>query len=103
MARNHRTNGQHHFDAELHLTDTEQRVLRLVSLGCTVKETALILERSPNTVDNHKTSVMRKLGVNDLPMLTRWAIQLNVTSLDDRLTRRERRRVKRYCIRQTDW
>ena len=103
MAGNNGTNGQNHFDDAPRLTDAEQRVLRLVSLGCTVKETALILERSPNTVDNHKTSVMRKLGVNDLPMLTRWAIYLDISSLDDGLTLGERQRVRRYSARRIGW
>ena len=96
MARASRSNLRKLTDGNPHLTQMEKHVLRLISLGCTVKETAAILERSPNTIDNHKTHIMRKLRVNDLAMLTRRAIQLKVSSLHDRLTRGERRRLSRW-------
>ena len=71
------------------LTSMERRVVRLVSLGCTVKQVAAILGRSVHTVDNHKTRAMRKLGVHNLAQLTREAIKLGITSLEDRLDSRE--------------
>ena len=44
------------------LTDRHKEVVRLISLGCTVHETAAILKLAPNTVDNHKAEAMRRLG-----------------------------------------
>ncbi len=79
-----------------HLTEMEERVLRLISLGCTIKKTAAILGRSPSTIDGHKSNIMRKLRVHNLPMLTRRALQLKVSSLDDALTRSERWRWSRW-------
>ncbi len=71
------------------LTPMERRVVRLVSLGCTVREVAAILGRSVHTVDNHKTRAMRKLGVHNLAQLTREALRLGITSLEDHLTEEE--------------
>jgi DNA-binding CsgD family transcriptional regulator len=68
----------------------ENRVLRLISLGCTVKQAAAILGRATRTIDKHKLHGMRKLGVHNQAMLTRRVIQLGVTSLEDALTSQER-------------
>lgn len=73
------------------LTPRHKQVVRLLSLGCTVKETAKILKISPSTVDNHKTAAMARLGTDKLALVTRLAIRLRVTKLNDRLTPRERR------------
>jgi len=73
------------------LTPRHKQVVRLLSLGCTVKETAKILKISPSTVDNHKTAAMARLGTDKLALLTRLAIQMKVTKLNDRLTPREKR------------
>jgi len=73
------------------LTQRHRQVVRLLSLGCTVKEAAKILEISPSTVDNHKTAAMARLGTDKLALLTRLAIKLRVTTLNDKLTPREKR------------
>ena len=73
------------------LTQRHRQVVRLLSLGCTVKEAAKILEISPSTVDNHKTAAMARLGTDKLALLTRLAIKLRVTTLSDKLTPREKR------------
>ncbi len=65
---------------------------RLISLWCTVPEAASILYRSPNTVDNHKASAMKKLGTHNLATFTRCIIQLGISSLDDQLTTEEQQR-----------
>jgi len=57
------------------LTPRELEVLRLIALGNTVKECAEILELSPSTVDNHKSRLMKKLGVHKSLDLTRLAIR----------------------------
>jgi DNA-binding CsgD family transcriptional regulator len=73
------------------LTQRHRQVVRLLSLGCTVKEAAKILKISPSTVDNHKTAAMARLGTDKLALLTRLALKLRVTTLNDKLTPREKR------------
>jgi DNA-binding CsgD family transcriptional regulator len=77
------------------LTDRHKEVVRLISLGCTVQETAAILKLAPNTVDNHKAEAMRRLGTNKVALLTRIALQMRLTSMKDHLTPTEKRRSKR--------
>lgn len=77
------------------LTPREKEVVRLVSLGCTVKEVAAILKLSPSTVDNHKWRAMRKLGTDKIALVTRLAIKLRISKLGDKLTPAEKRRSGR--------
>lgn len=77
------------------LTPREKQVIRLISLGCSVKEAAAILKLAPSTVDNHKSNAMKKLGVNKLPLVTRMAIKLRISPLNDRLSPLEKRRSGR--------
>lgn len=77
------------------LTAREKQVVRLISLGCSVKEAAAILKLAPSTVDNHKANAMKKLGVNKLPLVTRMAIKSGISPLNDRLTPLEKRRSGR--------
>jgi DNA-binding CsgD family transcriptional regulator len=79
----------------MHLTPRETQVVRLLSLGCTVKEAAKILKLAPSTVDNHKLRAMTKLGTNKLALLTRIAIKIRITSMSDKLTLTEKRRSGR--------
>jgi DNA-binding CsgD family transcriptional regulator len=74
------------------LTKRHREVTRLLSLGCTVNEAAKILRISPSTVDNHKTTAMRRLGTDKLALLTRLALKLRITTLKDKLTPAEKRR-----------
>jgi len=77
------------------LTPREKEVVRLVSLGCTVKEAAAILKLAPSTVDNHKNRAMAKLGTDKVALLTRRAVKMRLTSLNDKLTTAEKRRSGR--------
>jgi len=77
------------------LTAREKQVVRLISLGCSVKEAAAILKLAASTVDNHKANAMKKLGVNKLPLVTRMAIKLRISPLNDRLTPLEKKRSGR--------
>ena len=74
------------------LTEREQQVVRLVSLGCNLEEIGRILKLARNTVDNHKSRAMAKLGTDKAALLTRIAIKQRVTSIRDRLTPAEKRR-----------
>ena len=73
----HDTNGEYSTeDAVLSgLTVREREVLALIAGGRTNKETAAALGISPRTVESHRDSVMRKLGVRNVAGLTRIAIE----------------------------
>jgi len=73
------------------LTERQRQVVRLLSLGCTVKEAAAILKLSPSTVVNHKVSAMARLGTDRLALLTRLAMNRKITSMTDRLTAAEKK------------
>ena len=62
------------------LTERQKEVVRLLSLGCTVKEAAKVLGLSPSTVDNHKSAAMARLGTDKLALLTRLAIKLRINT-----------------------
>ena len=76
---------------KIRLTPREEQLLRLVSLGCSVKEVAAILGVAPSTADNHKARLMAKLGTDKVVLATRLAIQYGVAPMDDRLTPAEQR------------
>ncbi len=65
---------------DIHLTESERRVLALIALGHTVRETAAALGRSPKTIDAHKTRIMGKLGIHDRVVLARYAIRAGIVS-----------------------
>lgn len=62
------------------LTPREVEVVRLVAGGLTSKEIASRLGLSEKTVVNHRTNVMRKLGVHDAISLTRYALERGLLS-----------------------
>ena len=82
------------------LTNRHRQVVRLLSLGCTVNEAAAILRLAPSTVDNHKTEAMSRLGTNKLALLTRMALKMRITTMQDKLTSAEKRRSGR---KQDGW
>jgi DNA-binding CsgD family transcriptional regulator len=77
------------------LTPRQREVVRLISLGCTVKEAAGVLDLAPNTVDNHRTRAMKVLNVDRATLLTRVAILHGVSGLTDKLTAAEQRNRSR--------
>ena len=77
------------------LTPRQREVARLLSLGCTVHEAAAILGLSESTVDNHKTAILKRLGTDKTVLLVRLAIANGLSSINDKLTLKERRRSGR--------
>jgi DNA-binding CsgD family transcriptional regulator len=77
------------------LSAREREVVRLISLGCTIGEAAAIMGLSPNTVDNHKSRAMSKLGTDKTALLTRLALKHKISSLKDKLTPAEKRKSGR--------
>lgn len=57
------------------LTSREREVLTLIASGSSNKQAAAALGISPRTVESHRDSVMRKLGVRSVAGLTRIAIE----------------------------
>jgi DNA-binding CsgD family transcriptional regulator len=48
------------------LSATELRVLQLAAEGMTLAETAEELEKSPNTINNQRDTIRKKLDANNL-------------------------------------
>lgn len=61
------------------LSARERQVLQLVVEGRTSAEIAARLHLSPKSVETYRSRVMRKLGVDDLPALVKFAIQHGIT------------------------
>ncbi len=61
------------------LTPREREVLQLIAEGKSSKEMALAMEVSVKTVDNHRQSLMNKLGLHTVADLTKYAIRLGLT------------------------
>ncbi len=57
------------------LSAREREVLHLIAEGLSAKEIAVELKISPKTVEAHRTSLMRKLGVRKATELVRYAIK----------------------------
>jgi len=64
------------------LTAREQEVMRLLAEGLTSKDVASKLFISPKTVENHRTNLMKKLGLNSTVELIRYAARLGLIDLD---------------------
>ena len=64
------------------LSPRELQVLRLVAEGKTSKEIAVMLDLGLQTVRSYRKTMMKKLGVNNAPMLTKLAISAGLTPFD---------------------
>lgn len=64
------------------LGSREQEILRLVAEGKTSREIAKRLCISPKTVDTYRSRLMRKIGVENLAALVKFAIRNGLISLE---------------------
>ena len=64
------------------LTAREQEVMRMLAEGLTPKDVAKKLYISPKTVENHRTNLMKKLGLQSTVELIRYAARLGLIDLD---------------------
>jgi len=64
------------------LSPREREILQLVAEGKTSQEIAVRLSISPKTVDTYRSRLMRKIGVEDVAGLVKFAIQHGVISLE---------------------
>jgi two-component system, NarL family, response regulator NreC len=65
------------------LTARERQVLQLAADGKTGAEIAGRLHISPRTVENHRASLMRKLGLKNQSELVRYALRRGLISLEE--------------------
>jgi two-component system response regulator NreC len=63
------------------LTDREREVLQLIAEGYTNREIADMLHVSIKTVQNHRSQLMKKLGLHDRGELIKYAIQHGIIHL----------------------
>ena len=64
------------------LTATERDIMRLVADGKSNAEVAAQLRLSTRTVETYRIRLMRKLNLDDLASLVKFAIRHGITSLD---------------------
>ena len=60
------------------LTSREREVVQLLAEGKSNKQIARVLDLSVKTVETHRTAAMRKLELNSLPDLVRYAIRMQI-------------------------
>jgi two-component system, NarL family, response regulator NreC len=71
------------FDPHETLTAREREVLQLAAEGKTCAEIAARLHISQRTAENHRASLMRKLGLQNQTQLVRYALRRRLIPLDD--------------------
>jgi two-component system, NarL family, response regulator NreC len=71
------------FDPHETLTAREREVLQLAAEGKTSPEIAARLHISPRTVENHRTHLMRKLGLQNHSELVRHALRHGLIPLEE--------------------
>ena len=60
------------------LTSREREVVQLLAEGKSNKRIAGLLDLSVKTVETHRTAAMRKLELNSLPDLVRYAVRMQI-------------------------
>ncbi len=63
------------------LSERERQVLRYIAHGENTKTLASFLQISPKTVEAHRQHIMRKLGLDNVAGLTRYAIRHGLTRI----------------------
>lgn len=71
-----------HAPEETILTSRENEILQLLTEGNSTKQIAQELFISVKTVEAHRSNIMHKLEIRNLPELTKYAIRKGITSLD---------------------
>jgi len=64
------------------LTPREREVLQIVAEGKTTRQIASILSVSVKTIETHRQQIMKKLGINSIAELTKYAIREGLTSVE---------------------
>jgi DNA-binding NarL/FixJ family response regulator len=69
-------------DTSIELTARQSEVLKHIAEGWSTKEIAHQLGISPKTVEAHRTQLMKRLAIHDIPGLVRYAIRVGLVTLD---------------------
>jgi two-component system response regulator NreC len=77
----HRSEEQYEESAYSLLTDREREVLQLIAEGKSTKVIARELFVSPKTIEWHRRQLMKKLGVDSVAELVKYAISEGLTSV----------------------
>jgi DNA-binding NarL/FixJ family response regulator len=64
------------------LTPRQREVMQLIAEGNNTKEVAFLLKLSVKTVEAHRTQIMHRLGINDMPSLVRYAMRAGLVPLE---------------------
>lgn len=64
------------------LSGREREVLQLLAEGRSTRDIAQLLHLSPKTVGSHRERIMRKLGIDSIAGLTKYAVRHGLTSVD---------------------
>ena len=62
------------------LTSRQREILQLIAESKTIKEIAFMLNLSPKTVETHRSQLMERLNIYDIPGLVRYAINKGIIS-----------------------
>jgi len=65
------------------LSPRERQILLMVAQGATSNAIGEALHLSPKSVDTYRSRLMKKLGLNDIAALVKWAIREGLISLDE--------------------
>lgn len=65
-------------DDDIHLTQREREIIKLIAEGLTSQQMADQLFISPRTVETHRANVMKKIGVKNAVELVKKAQQLEI-------------------------
>lgn len=64
------------------LSKREQQVFRLISGGNTTNQIADCLRLSPRTIEKHRSKIIKKLEINDVVGLIKYAVQIGIIDPD---------------------
>lgn len=64
------------------LTAREREILQLLAEGCATRDIAELLVISVKTVETHRANLKRKLGIDNLADLTKYAVRKGVIPLE---------------------
>lgn len=65
------------------LTNREEGILKLIANGLSNKEIAMYLGLSVKTIDAHRANIRKKLNINTIPDLVKYAIRNGIISINE--------------------
>ena len=77
-ARNRRAQGKNELNELEILSSREREVLQLIAEGNSTKEIAHVLKVSGKTIETHRSQLMERLNIHDVPGLVRYAIRIGL-------------------------